>query len=180
MERIKLGGFLFMSNDFRSNGSLEEVMHAYGEMVYRLAVTSAKRRSDASDIYQEVFFRYYKCGVNFENDDHIKNWLIKTTVNVSKKMSFSAWNRKTVEMSEELNGNSEYSISDETVDLHIALKKLPEKYKTVIHLFYFEDMSVSEIGSALSIKESTIKSRLDRARDMLRRILSEGGKKIER
>lgn len=104
----------------------------------------------------------------FKDEEHKKAWLIKTTINCSKTLLTSAWFRKTTSLEdnivEELKEKSE---------VYYALLKLSKKYRTVIHLFYYEDMSIAEISSLLNVKESTIKSQLNRARNKLKEILKE-------
>ncbi|MFQ7000672.1 MAG: RNA polymerase sigma factor [Clostridium sp.] len=143
-------------------------LNKYSNMVFRLAFARTKNNHDANDIMQEVFLRYMKNKKEFKDEEHKKAWLIKTTINCSKTLLTSAWFRKTTSLEdnivEELKEKSE---------VYYALLKLSKKYRTVIHLFYYEDMSIAEISSLLNIKESTIKSQLNRARNKLKEILKE-------
>ena len=81
----------------------------------------------------------------------------------------SAWNRKTVPLTEEIVFDT-----PEKSEVYFAVQNLPSKYRAVIHLFYYEDMNVKEISDALGLKQSTVKSRLFRAREMLRQTLKGG------
>ena len=141
-------------------------LNKYSNMVFRLAFARTKNNHDANDIMQEVFLRYMKNKKEFKDEEHKKAWLIKTTINCSKTLLTSAWFRKTTSLEdnivEELKEKSE---------VYYALLKLSKKYRTVIHLFYYEDMSIAEISSLLNVKESTIKSQLNRARNKLKEIL---------
>lgn len=143
-------------------------LNKYSNMVFRLAFARTKNNHDANDIMQEVFLRYMKNKKEFKDEEHKKAWLIKTTINCSKTLLTSAWFRKTTSLEdnivEELKEKSE---------VYYALLKLSKKYRTVIHLFYYEDMSILEISSLLNVKESTIKSQLNRARNKLKEILKE-------
>ncbi len=143
-------------------------LNKYSNMVFRLAFARTKNNHDANDIMQEVFLRYMKNNKEFKDEEHKKAWLIKTTINCSKTLLTSAWFRKTTSLEdnivEELKEKSE---------VYYATLKLSKKYRTVIHLFYYEDMSISEISSLLNVKESTIKSQLNRARNKLKEILKE-------
>ncbi|MBS6602019.1 MAG: RNA polymerase sigma factor [Clostridium sp.] len=143
-------------------------LNKYSNMVFRLAFARTKNNHDANDIMQEVFLRYMKNKKEFKDEEHKKAWLIKTTINCSKTLLTSAWFRKTTSLEdnivEELKEKSE---------VYYALLKLSKKYRTVIHLFYYEDMSIAEISSLLNVKESTIKSQLNRARNKLKEILKE-------
>ncbi len=143
-------------------------LNKYSHMVFRLAFARTKNNHDANDIMQEVFLRYMKNNKEFNDEEHKKAWLIKTTINCSKTLLSSAWFKKTTSLEdnivEELKEKSE---------VYYAVLKLSKKYRTVIHLFYYEDMSIAEIANLLNIKESTIKSQLNRARNKLREILKE-------
>ena len=146
------------------SGWVNEMVDKYANMVYRIAFTHMKNKADADDIFQDVFLKLCKSSAIFETDEHIKAWLIKVTINTCKKSFASAWSKKTIGLSEELEYEDQYK------DFEIApiVQSLPMKYLTVIHLFYFEDMPVAEIAKALKSTASTIKSRLSRARNLLR------------
>ncbi|MDR1159642.1 MAG: sigma-70 family RNA polymerase sigma factor [Syntrophomonadaceae bacterium] len=143
---------------------VNEVVDKYADMVYRIAFTQTKNRADADDIFQEVFLKLCKSAVAFETDEHIKAWLIKVTVNTSRKFFASAWNKKTVKLPEELAHDEENT----DVDVVSAVQSLPSKYRIVIHLFYFEDMLVADIAKTLKLKTATVKSQLSRARELLK------------
>ena len=147
---------------------LEEVIHEFGDMVYRLAYSYCRNKSDADDIFQEVFFKYMKTARNFDNDEHQKAWLIRVTINCSKSEIMSFWKRNTVEMTGEI-------AITEPDELYLSeiLKQLPGKYRIVIHLYYYEGYTTEEIAGFLGIKSSTIRTQLTRAREILRKMLKE-------
>ena len=139
------------------------VIERYSAMVYRLALTRTKNKADAEDVFQEVFLRYYKNQDRITSEDHLKAWLIRATINYSNSLMSSAWFRKTAPLSEEIPFET-----PEEHDLYSTVMKLPQKYRTVIHLFYYEDLPVKEISNILGIGESTVKSQLSRARAQLK------------
>ncbi len=143
-----------------------EMTEKYFDMVYRLALARTKDTELANDVCQDVFVRYIKSDKNFESEEHVKAWLIKVTINLSKGAFTSSWFKKTVPLSEELSFND-----PEVSDLYTHVQKLPKKYLTVIHLHYYEDMPVSEIARILKMNESTVKSHLFRGRNELKKIL---------
>ena len=147
--------------------SAQEAFNRYSDMVYRLAFARVKNRYDADDILQEVFLRFIKQKGKVNNEEHAKALLIRITVNCSNSMLSSSWFKKTEPLDEAL------SVSPSESDTLYQVLRLPKKYRTVIHLFYFEDLSIAEIAKALGDKENTIKSRLSRARDMLKPLLKE-------
>ena len=141
------------------NDAIDDVLCEYSNMVYRLALSQTKNKSDAED----VFLRYIGQKKAFESEEHKKAWLIRVTINCSRKRFASAWFRHTIPLNENLQFETK-----EKSEVYYAVLELPIKYRTAIHLFYYENFSISEIGEILSLKESTVKSHLHRAKQMLR------------
>lgn len=152
----------------RTDDRIEEVVKAYSNMVYRLAFSQTRNKSDADDIFQEVFFRYIKKKPQFETERHRKAWLIRVTVNCCKKVWTFSWRKKTMPLDEDL----VFEMKEET-NLHHELQKLPVKYRAVLHLFYYEDLSIEEISKTLNKKPSTVRTQLTRARYKLKELLKE-------
>ena len=154
----------------------DEIIDKYSKTVYRLAFARTKNRADAEDITQEVFLSYLKNAPVFIDEEHEKAWFLKVTVNKTNSLFSSAWFRKTEQLDENLS-SPEKSYLSEVLQ---AVMRLTEKYRTVIHLFYYEDLSVSQISEVLSLKQTTIKSQLSRAREMLKDYLSEEDYYVQR
>ncbi len=156
--------------------STEEIIEKYADMVYRLAVNEMGNRDDAQDVFQEVFLRLVRYRERISSEEHLKAWLIRVTINCARKLQTTAWRKKVDLLTQEDAGcttdeNSESGFKEiENADSGVAaaVAGLPEKYRTVIYLFYYEEMSVAEIAETLSEKESTVKSKLHRAREMLK------------
>lgn len=153
----------------------EQIIDKYADMVYRLALTEVKNKTDADDIFQEVFLRLVRNLDKLESEEHIKAWLIRVTINCSKSHFTSFWNRNVDGIPEEMQVSAESEELDAIMNgehpVIGAVHKLPEKYRVVVHLFYFEDFSVQEIAKILKKSESTIKSQLHRARKILKELL---------
>lgn len=153
-----------MSTDKQILGMpVQDIVKKYFDTVYRLALSQTKNKSDAEDITQDVFLRFVQNSKPFSSFEHIKAWLIRVTINRCHSLFTSSWHKKTEALSEEIPFDS-----PEKSDVYYAVLELPQKYRTVIHLFYYEDMSVAEIGKVLKRNESTIKSQLHRARELLK------------
>lgn len=152
-----------MQSSMRYDPMIERVMTEYSDMVYRLAYARTKNKYDAEDVLQEVFLRYLRRKPEFEGSEHEKAWFLRVTINCSKNLFASFTKNKTVSFLENLIG-----ITDEEKVLGEFLAKLPVKYRTVIHLFYYEDFKISEISKLLDLKESTVKMQLTRARRLLK------------
>lgn len=153
------------------NFSKKEIIEKYFNTVYKLALSQMKSKSKADDITQEVFLRFIKQNKSFENEEHIKAWLIRVTLNCCKSLFSSAWFKKTVPLTEIDDNIFEMP---EISEVYFAVLDLPKKYKAVIHLFYYEDLSVTQISKYLGIKESTVKSQLHRGREILKEKLKGG------
>lgn len=145
---------------------LKQTILRNSNTVYRLAYAQMKNTSDADDVYQEVFYRYIRKKPFFENQEHEKAWFIRVTVNCCKTSLKSFWKTKICELDETFEDTEV-----EKEDLSFALKKLPKKYSAVLYLFYFEDMNIKEIASALNLKEGNVGVLLSRARQKLKEIL---------
>ena len=141
----------------------EEVFDKFADTVYRLAFSRVKSKHDADDILGEVFLRYVKAEHKFLSEEHIKFWLIRTTTNCSKSFFTSSWFKKIVPLDDTL-----YTSLKEHSSVYYAVMELPIKYRTAIHLYYYEEYSVKEIADILEISQSAVKSRLARAREQLK------------
>ena len=150
---------------------MDRIYRDYSGMVYRLALLRCGSRADAEDVFQEVFLRLVRRPPEFESEEHVKAWLIRVTINCSHKLTNSAWFRKT-EPADELFGCAE-SGAEGSPELIEAVLALPEKYRTVVHLFYYEGYSGAEIARLLGISESAVRTRMQRAREKLRATLGD-------
>ena len=160
-----------------ADDSLQQTIELYSPMVYRLAYSLVKSRADADDIHQEVFVKYIKNAPCFENAEHEKAWFIRVTTNQCKNWWKSAWKRKIIFLSEYNEEDREtflsQSIHEERHDIIDVVRSLPQKYRVVIHLFYYEQLSVEEIAGILEMKPSTVRTHLTRARQRLGELLKE-------
>lgn len=147
----------------------------YADMVYRLARTQMKNTADADDLFQEVFVRLVSHIQDLESWEHVKAWLIRVTINCAKKHYEQYWNRNVDYMEEPERVADEgdgYELPEEH-PVRAAVQKLPPKYRLVIHLYYFEERTVAEIAQLTDQKETTIKSQMHRAREMLKELVGD-------
>lgn len=145
---------------------MTKIIKRNSNMVYRLAFSQMKNRDDADDVYQDVFLRFIKRQPQFKNEQHEKAWFIRVTLNCSKTSLTSFWKKKVCEIDESFEAQEV-----EKEDLTFALNKLSKKYRAVIHLFYYEDMSIKDIAQSLNISEGNAGMMLSRARKKLKEIL---------
>lgn len=146
----------------------EAVVTKHENRLYRTALAITGNMSDAEDIVQEVFLRAYEKAPEFESKEHEKAWLIRVTVNLCNSRLRSPWRKRTVPLLDS------YPASDP--EQHVLLEQvmaLPPKYRTVIHLFYYEGYSIKDISELTGQRESTVRSHLTRARQKLKSVLKE-------
>lgn len=148
--------------------AVEAVLSRYADMVYRLAFARVKNRFDADDILQEVFLRYIRRNPVFNGEEHRRAWLIRVTINCSRTSLSSAWSRLVSPVEDTLAEEMETRS-----DVYYAVMELPVRLRTVVHLHYYEGLSVPEIAGMLDCSPSAVKSRLHRARAHLREVLSD-------
>ena len=154
---------------FCSPSELEEVMGRYQTMVFRLAYSYTRSRSDAQDMCQEVFLRYFCSRPPFASEEHRRAWLLRVTVNRCKTHLTSWWVRRTVPLDDRIP-----MPEPEPLALDEALRQLAEKDRLVIHLFYYEECSTREIARMMRTTEGAVRTRLTRARQRLGDILKGG------
>ena len=161
----KMGVMVLDSSEFN------RIVDKYADVVFRSALSFCKNKSDAEDITQNTFVKLLKREDGFESDDHIRKWLIRVTANESKSLWRSFWSKKVISF-----GDLDYEpayIEPEKNEIFTEVMKLPEKYRTVLHLYYYENYRCDEIASVLGISESNVQTRLMRARKMLKEKLGE-------
>ncbi len=141
----------------------------YGNRILRLAYSYLHNMSDAEEVLQDTLIQYLKTAPELESEEHRKAWLLHVAGNLSKNRI--RYNK--VRCADEL---SETLAAEEREDLSFvweAVKVLPEKYREVIHLFYYEGYRTKQIAEILNRKETTVRSDLLRGREQLRTILKE-------
>lgn len=151
--------------------SVDEAFQKYGDRIFSAAFSVCRNRADADDVVQDTLIRYYSLDKEFENEVHLKAWLIRVAVNRAKDINASFWRRNTVEWEDTM--DELVFEAPEDSRLFEAVMRLPEKYRTVIHLFYYEDYAVEEIAAILRRPRGTVKSQLNRGRALLKNMLQE-------
>ena len=193
-------------NRHRGDGSgtidnVRSVINAYSDTVYRLAYAMMRNRSDADDIYQEVFLRYIRRKPVFHSPEHARAWMLRVTANCCKSHWKSPWADGRMEslerqdesggvcsvlekqgVAEISEGNGSGSDPAQQVQkcwrreqLRRGIGELPEEYRLVIHLYYYEELTTEEIARLLHRRSSTVRTQLVRARERLRTILGKYG-----
>lgn len=150
-----------------TNDNFPGIYEELKKSIYSVSYNYLQNSEDASDVMQDTFIKLLKGDYEFSNMEHLKAWLIRVCINACKNYLRDHKTHKELELVEET------PYYDKEVDDTVlkAVLELPEKYRIPIHLFYYEEYSVSEIAEALGMPESTTKSRLKRGRDILKKRL---------
>lgn len=157
-------GELQSADDF-----IKEAVDEYSDTIYRIALNITKNSEDAFDVCQDVFVRLIKSKNKIKDSEHLKAWLIRAAVNCAKSCCNQAYAKHRADF--DILNSTKFVYNDRYDTLIESVMKLPEKYSTVIHLFYYEDMQISEIARTLKITQSAVKQRLARGREKLKVIL---------
>lgn len=149
----------------------EYLVERYQENIFRAAFSIVKNCADAEDMVQDTFLQYLRSDREFDSEEHIKAWLLRTAINKAKNLRMAFWHRNKVSLEDYLATIPfENPMDHELID---AVLSLPQKYRLVVHLYYYEDYSVREIAAVLTLSESAVKNRLLRGRQMLKNMLKE-------
>lgn len=154
----------------RTGGDLEETICRYQNMVYGLALARTGSPTDADDVFQETFLAYFRAGKTFREEEHRKAWLLRTALNLSRRVTQSTYRRKVVPL-EEGEGVAQPFREPEENRVWQALQGLSEDYRLPLYLFYFEELPTDQIAKALSLRPGTVRMRLSRGRELLRKAL---------
>lgn len=149
----------------------QALAETYRDRLFAAAFQVCGNAADAEDAAQEALLRYHISEKQFESEQHIRAWLLRVAINCAKNVSRSFFRRNTVPL-EDYMDSLEFD-SGESREIFREVMNLPETYRLVIHLYYYEDYSVAEIGRILGLTESNVKVRLSRGRKLLKMNLQE-------
>ncbi len=150
---------------------IQELIERYRNNLYAVAFNICKNAEDAEDVIQDTFVQYHTSKKDFENEQHIRAWLIRVTINKAKNMNHTFWKQHKLSLEDYMETLTFETPESET--LFETVMKLPDKYRIVIHLFYYEDYNIREIADIMKISESNVKVRLSRGRILLKETLKE-------
>lgn len=148
---------------------------AYIDTVFRVAYNYLKSPADADDVTQNVFLKLLREKKPFDGEAHVKNWLIRVTINECKNLVRSRWWR--MESFEEYAATLTFENKAHS-ELYYAVMALPKKYRLPIYLHYYEEYSTQEIAQLLRLPKNTICTQLKRGREMLRKLLQEADSNV--
>jgi len=148
----------------------------YSDYIFKIVYTYLNDREEAKDVVQNTFAKYMVYTREFESENHEKNWLIRVAINECKDKNKHWWNKKR-DTDFDI---SQLAVSENDKEIYKALlselQKLPDKYKSVLILYYYEGYSSKEIAEILKVKEATVRTHMKRGREILKEKLK--GKEV--
>lgn len=150
----------------KSTEDLNRVMDAYADIVRRICFVHLKSKQDTEDVFQDVYMKYLLYEKPFESMEHEKAWFVRVTINACTDWIRYLSRRKWVPL--EMIQEERDVLDDTSAEVLEAVLELPEKYRNVVYLYYYEEYSAVEIAKILGKKENTIYTWLSRAKDILR------------
>ncbi|MBV7273626.1 sigma-70 family RNA polymerase sigma factor [Clostridium thailandense] len=158
---------------------IERLINEYGNDVLRISYIYLKDKYLAEDAFQEVFVKVYKNLCKFRGNSTEKTWILSITMNTCKDILRSSWFKRVILHEDMKLINYDFDKKSDTPDTEVIKKlqykellkevmDLPKKYKDVVILFYYEELSTTEISRILNIPDGTVRSRLFRAREVLK------------
>ena len=151
--------------------AVETLIETYRNNLYVAAFQVCRNAQDAEDVVQDTFIQYWTQNKEFESQEHIRAWLLRVAINKAKNKARSFFRRNAVPLEDYMQTLT--FDSEESSELFEAVMNLPEPYRIVIHLFYYEDWNIREISEILHTSVSNVKVRLSRGRTLLKNVLKE-------
>ena len=154
-----------------SEKQFDYVYNEYAKELYNIAYGYTRNRDDSIDIMQNAYVVLLESNKKFESNEHIKYFLIRVTINESLDLLKSASKKRVIKNNDVVVNFPETEKEELQYDLSEIVNALPEKYKTIIILHYYDDMKIKDISSVLKISEPVVKKRLERARNLIKEII---------
>lgn len=142
----------------------------YQHTVFRAALGCLRDPTESEDVTQTVLLKLFQTSTSFQDEDHVKFWLLRVTINECRRLIRSPWRR--VEPLENWEDLPDFP-SLEHSNLFFAVNALPDKYRIPIYLYYYEGYSGQEIAQLLHLPAATVRTRLRRGREALKHTLEE-------
>ncbi len=158
----------------RSEQEVNRAIERYSDTVRRLCMIRLKNYADTEDIFQTVFLKYVLSSVSFENEEHEKAWFIRVTINACKDLLKSFFRSHAVSLDEI--AEQPAALPPDYREVFDAVMSLPQKYRDVVYLHFYEDYTAVEIGRILGKNVNTVYTLLSRSKQMLREKL--GGDEV--
>jgi len=155
-----------------TDSEFEHYVRLYRRNVFAAALCLVRNEYDADDITQETFMRLYKYSGTFNDDEHVKAWLIRCAVNRGKTLLGSRWHKfsQPLEAAAELTHTDSYNEDSQILRL---TGKLNRNNRITLHMYYYEGYTTEQIAGILGISTNAVISRLSRARRQLKKLITD-------
>ena len=150
----------------------QHMVDLFADTVWRIALSRTRDEEAAKEVFQDTFLCLFEKEREFREDEHVKAWLIRTTLNLCKRYKIAALQNSTLTLEEV--GELSY-IPEERKGLYQAILRLPAKYRIPIQLYYIEEIPADECAKLLGLRPSSFRSRLCRGKAELKEILKGEG-----
>lgn len=157
----------------RSEEELNRAIDLYSDTVKRICLVHLKNEADTEDIFQTVFLKYILSPAVFDSTEHEKAWIIRVTINACKDLLKSFFRTHTIPL-EAVQEQLSADASDTTREVIDAVLRLPEKYRKVIYLHYYEGYTAPQVGKILGKNVNTVYTYLQRGKQLLKKELGGG------
>jgi len=151
--------------------TIQELVERYQNSLYAVAFNVCKNQQDAEDAVQDTFLQYYNSKKEFESEQHIRAWLIRVAINKAKNMNLSFWRKNKTSLEDYM--ETLQMPEPEHREMLNAVMALPTKYRMILYLYYYEGYATAEIAEFLQIPNGTVRTRLARGREQLKKMLKE-------
>lgn len=165
-----------------SNAVIEYILEAYGNKILKLCFIQLGDMEEAKDAAQEVFLKVFKNLKRYSGESSVYTWIYRITINTCFDILGKRNKSKYEDISLYINFIKESKDTEEIIlkrltshNIREALMKIPERYRILLYMFYFEELKISQIATILEEKENTIKTRLKRGKNALKRIIESEG-----
>ena len=157
---------------------MDQYIRKYGKRLYGLCMTLCADKHEADDLYQDTWVKVIRSFDSFDTSKDFEPWLTRLCVNTYRdklrRISRSPFlNFLNNESKDAVFSKAPAPEGEDYSDLYAAIDQLPEKMRLAIILFYFEDMDISKTAETLGIPPGTVKSRLNKARKLLKEVLTD-------
>ncbi len=164
-----------MNHGSRPDGrsELDRLMEQYGSSLLRMSALYLKDADLAQDAVQETFIKAYRHLNEYRGESSEKTWLTAICVNTCRDMLRTAWFRhqSRIDLDSLPEKPADFAFPDNTVLTEVM--RLPAKYREVVLLRYYGELKLKEVAGALRLSEGKVRSRLNKANDLLRDRLKE-------
>lgn len=150
----------------RNEQEVNRAIERYSDTIRRLCMIYLKNYADTEDIFQTVFLKYVLSSVLFESEEHEKAWFIRVTINACKDLLKSFFRSRTISLDQVTEQTAD--LPPDHRDVWDAVCSLPQKYRDVVYLHYFEEYTAPQISHILGKNVNTIYTLLTRSKKMLR------------